>query len=372
MTCASDIACLHQTAWRSQSPLIGWRQEVFQIFATLLAERGLITAAALPSLLRQALDQGDLALPAQIVLVGLETPPPGEQQWLEAVARQRPVLQVHLAGRQESEVRFRGVPLPDRRQEMEWVAAQVLELAHNGAVPLHRLAITAPNLETYLPDLRRIWQELLGPAVTESGGRYNFSLGPTLAETQLFQAALLPLTFLLSGEQRQDLIGWLRSPFYGVFRRHEQTFLHWDVNWRKNGAAFGWEALKRGRTENDKPEIDGAAWALLDRAYSFLPTGKAPAFVWRRRLLEIWKMLEFGHRLDPHESGQWQACLDLLQEIAAVEGNLPGARPAWWSGYRGGPPAGILPATVPLKQVFRSRACWNCAVWILTRSSVSG
>ncbi len=69
---------------------------------------------------------------------------------------------------------------------MEWVAAQVLELAHNGAVPLHRLAITAPNLETYLPDLRRIWQELLGPAVTESGGRYNFSLGPTLAETPAF------------------------------------------------------------------------------------------------------------------------------------------------------------------------------------------
>ncbi len=33
-------------------------------------------------------------------------------------------------------------------------------------------------------------------------------------------------------------------------------------------------------------------------------------------------MLEFPHRLDPHESGQWQACLDLLQEFAAVEGNL--------------------------------------------------
>ncbi len=146
----------------AQSPLITWRQVVFQKFATLLAERGLITAAALPSLLRRALDQGDLLLPAQIVLVGLETPPPGEQQWLEAVARQRPVLQVHLAGRQESEVSLRGVPLPDRRQEMEWVAAQILELAHNEGVPLHRLAITAPNLESYLPELRRIWQELLG------------------------------------------------------------------------------------------------------------------------------------------------------------------------------------------------------------------
>jgi RecB family exonuclease len=214
------------------------------------------------------------------------------------------------------------VPLPDRRQEMEWVAAQILELAHNEGVPLHRLAITAPNLESYLPELRRIWQELLGTAVTESGGRYNFSLGPSLAETPLFQAALLPLTFMVSGEQRQDFIGWLRSPFYGILRRHEQTILHWDVNWRKNGAANGWETLERGRTENGKPEIDAAAWALLDKAYSFLPAGTAPASVWRRRLLDIWKMLEFPHRLDHNESGQWQACLDLLQEFAAGGANL--------------------------------------------------
>ncbi len=86
-------------------------------------------------------------MPAQLVLVGLETPAAVEEQWLSAVARHLPVQQVHLAGRPESEITLRAVALPDRRQEMEWVAAQVLDLAHDQNIPLHRLAITAPNLE---------------------------------------------------------------------------------------------------------------------------------------------------------------------------------------------------------------------------------
>ncbi len=45
-----------------------------------------------------------MTLPEQLVLVGLETPAPLEQQWLTAVAQYIPVLQVHLAGRQELEV----------------------------------------------------------------------------------------------------------------------------------------------------------------------------------------------------------------------------------------------------------------------------
>ncbi len=236
MTSASVIACRRPPAWRRSLPLIIWRQAVIQKFAALLTERGLITAAAMPDFLLEALDQGNLALPDRLMLVGLETPAPVEQQWLEAVARYRPVIQVHLAGRQEAEVALRGVALPDRRQEMEWVAAQVLELAHNQGVPLHRLAITAPNLETYLPELRRIWQELLGPASHRNRRRViTFPWVQPWLKRQLFQAALLPLKFILSGEQRQDLIGWLRSPFYGAFRRHDKTFLRWDVAWREYG-----------------------------------------------------------------------------------------------------------------------------------------
>ena len=324
----------------SEFPLIAWRQAVFKNFAVLMAERKLITAAAMPSFLLEALDQKALTLPEQIITVGLETPAPAEQQWLNEVARQRLVLQIHLAGRQESDLSLRGVAFPDRRQEMEWVAAQVLELAHDQGVPLHRLAITAPNLETYLPELRRIWQELLGPAVSENGGRYNFSLGSTLAETQLFQAALLPLKFILAGEQRQDLIGWLRSPFYGAFRCHENTFLRWDVAWRENAVVSGWQQLNRARTENGKPEIGAEAWDLLEKIYSDLTAGPAPASVWRTRLLEIWQMLQFPRCLDARESGQWQACLNLLNEFAAAGrgSRLDRGRPGGVAKLGGRPP----------------------------------
>ena len=64
------------TGLEAESPLIIWRQAVSQKFAAILDERGLITSAAMPDFLLEALRQGNLALPDQIVLVGLETPAP--------------------------------------------------------------------------------------------------------------------------------------------------------------------------------------------------------------------------------------------------------------------------------------------------------
>ena len=64
------------TGLEAESPLIIWRQAVSQKFAAILTERGLITSAAMPDFLLEALRQGNLTLPDQIVLVGLETPAP--------------------------------------------------------------------------------------------------------------------------------------------------------------------------------------------------------------------------------------------------------------------------------------------------------
>ncbi len=171
-----------------------------------------------------------------------------------------------------------------------------------------------------MPDLSRIWQELLGPAATEAGGLYNFSLGPTLAETSLFQAALLPLKFILAGEQRQDLISWLLSPYYGVFQRHQQTFLHWDLAWRQAGVAYGWQALKKAGAKAGTPETGATVWSVIDQARSLLPAGPAPASLWQSRLLELWKLLGFPGGLEPGRSRAWQALLDLLAELAGAGG----------------------------------------------------
>jgi RecB family exonuclease len=206
---------------------------------------------------------------------------------------------------------------------MEWVAAQILELAHDQGVPLHRLAITAPNLETYLPDLRRICHDVLGPGATETGGMYNFSLGPTLAETLLFQAALLPLKFMVAGEQRQDLMAWLQSPFYGACRGQQQSYLHWDMAWREAGVAYGWQSLEKARSERGNPRHGETLWSVIHQALSLLPTEPAPAALWQKRLLELWHLSGFPFGLEPKERGQWRALQDLLGEVAGAAGERP-------------------------------------------------
>lgn len=307
----------------AESPLIIWRQEVGRTFIDLLTQQGLVIPARIPSLLLQALAEEKLGLPDRIVVVGLETPAPMEDQWLRAVGRRRPIVQVRLLGRGATTGDIRAVSLPDMHQEMEWVAAQVFELAAEKGIPLHRLAITAPNLEAYLPGLRRIFKELLGQAADSRGGSYNFSLGPTLAETPLWQAALLPVRFILGGEQRQDLISWLLSPYYGALKREEKTSLRWDMAWRQAGAAYGWQSLRSVLATGDMPERDGVVVTLLQQALSLLPAKPLPAALWQDRLQEIWRFLEFPHHLGPPEARQWRQLLDLLQEVAAVGGQNP-------------------------------------------------
>ena len=122
-------------------------------------------------------------------MAGLESPAPAEDAFLLAVARRTRVG--HLLVRGDPQAVQQAVVLPDRGQEVAWVAAQLLEAAARG-VPLHRLAVTAMDLEHYAPQLPRALAELLGLAQSAAGWAYNFSQGPRLEETPLFLAATLP------------------------------------------------------------------------------------------------------------------------------------------------------------------------------------
>ena len=302
-------------------PLIAWRQTVFQNFAALLAENGWSTSAQLPPALLQALTAEQLKLPDYLVVVGLETPAPWEEQWLQAVAKQRPVLRIHLWGRQDEESQPLAVALPDQRQELEWVAAQVLELAQKH--PLHRLAITAANLEDYLPALRRLLPELLGPAATAAGGLYNFSLGPTLADASLFQAALLPLRFILGGEQRQDLLAWLQSPYYGAWKDWQKTFLTWDLTWRENNLGYGWATLKRAGQGVSPGETGTQPITLIDQALALLAAGPATLSAWQERVTQVWRLLSFPSIAASAEAESWRRLQGLLADLARAGWDRP-------------------------------------------------
>ena len=161
------------------SPLITWRGQVIEIFRRLLAEGGWLTPAELPAYLLAPLNEGKVPLPGRLLVAGLESPAPAENAFLQAVARRTRVE--HLQVRGDPQTVQQAVVLPDRGQEVAWVAAQLLESAARG-VPLHRLAVTALDLEHYAPQLPRALAELLGPAQSAAGWAYNFSQGPRLSE----------------------------------------------------------------------------------------------------------------------------------------------------------------------------------------------
>ena len=244
MTFASVIVCRRPAGLEAESPLIIWRQAVCQKFATLLTERGLITSAAMPDFLLEALSQGNLAFPDQLVLVGMETPAPGGAGVAGGggpVSAGDPGSPGRPPGRGSNASRAWHFPTGARKwsgwrpRSWSWPTTRACRCIGWRLPP----QIWKPTCPTCGESGRNCWAR----RSLQTGGAYNFSLGPTLAETPLFQAALLPLQFLLSGEQRQDLIGWLRSPFYSAFRRHDKTFLRWDLAWRECGrSATGWDS----------------------------------------------------------------------------------------------------------------------------------
>ncbi len=303
-----------------ESGLITWRQNLFQDFTAQLQASGVVTWAEIARTLLQALSDDKLALPEALIVVGLETPAPLEEEWLQAVAARRPVTRVHLLGRRE-EIGQQAVVLPDQHQELEWVAARLLELAQEH--PWHRLAITGADLEGYLPALRRILRELIGPATDRDGGYYNFSLGPTLADAPLFQASLLPLRWRQEGEQRQELLAWLQSPFYGAWRGQEKTILRWDLTWRANNLGYGWPRLKQAALEVGT-QAEGAELAgRIDAAVELLPAAPVSLSTWQQRLTELWRLLAFPLVQGPGEKDCWQRLQGLLADLAAADDGRP-------------------------------------------------
>ena len=92
----------------------------------------------------------------------------------------------------------------------------------------------------------------------EGGAAYNLSQGPHLAETPLFTAALLPLTFLALGERREDLAALLMSPYYQALKTRQAALALWDRRFREKGAAQGWEHLRReaAREASGNPALE--------------------------------------------------------------------------------------------------------------------
>ncbi len=262
--------------------------------------------------------------------------------------------------------------MPDPGQELHWVAARLVELARRG-LPLHRLAVTAPDIDTYAPQLRRVLAELLGPPQSPEGWAYNFSQGPSLSEVPLFRAALLPLTFIAARERREDLVSLLLSPYYGGVQAHGRPLAAWDRVFRERRVDQGWDQLRQAVLRSRPPEAETAVLQRLDRVWDSLKGSAAPAGSWGRRLRAAWQELGFPRGLGEAETGALGSPHGLLPELETALG-------LGWAYGRG--VSGVAedrgPAGYPARtgdsgrRAFRSWASWRCGGWTFPRSSAWG
>lgn len=297
------------------APLVTWRRRVTGVYTDLLRQGGWLNPGELPAQLTAALQAGRLRLPQRLLVAGLETPAPVEHRWLEAVSRHLEVIHLKVTGDLKN-VEAAKV-LPDPGQEVAWVAARLVELAREG-VPLHRLAVTAMDLDAYLPQLRRVLAELLGPAQAPGGWSYNFSQGPALAAVPLFQAALLPLKFIAAGERREDLVALLLSPYYGAGRGR---LGEWDRLFRERRVDQGWSRLKAAVSQSRDAAADAAMLRRLDQSWASLRLPASTAGQWRRGLEAAWRELGFPQGLDGGETEAWERLLRLLSQLDAALGS---------------------------------------------------
>lgn len=293
-----------------EAPLLAWRRQVFARYETLIQEGGWLSPAHLPARLLEALAAGGLSLPETLFVVGLETPAPVEEAFLQALQQRTRVVHLRVSGHPQA-IKEAWV-LKDPQEELAWVAARLVERHVCQGIPLHRLAVTSPVMDRYAPEFRRMLRELLGPAGGEEGWCYNFSAGPRLADTPLFAAALLPLAFFAKGERREDLASLLLSPFYGRLRDEQGRLARFDRRFRELGLDRGWAAFRRAaiRDPADQPLA-----RLLVAALAPLQSPAATAGEWLQSLAAIWQALGFPGALARDEAMVHQRLLALLEEV---------------------------------------------------------
>jgi RecB family exonuclease len=324
---AYNILCRHALAGGdarpdpsegAEAPLVAWRRRVTAVYGELLRQGQWLSPGELPAHLTAALRAGRLKTPPRVLVVGLETPAPVEAVWLQELSRHTTV--VHLQVRGDEQNVGEAMSLPDPAQEVHWVAARLLKLAQGNGLPLHRLAVTAMAVDTYVPQLRRVLAELLGPSQAPDGWAYNFSKGPHLSEAPLFAAALLPLTFIAAGERRENLVSLLLSPYYGGLEVQGRRPAHWDRLFREHRVDRGWDRLRQTVQRSLLAEAESGVLPRLDRIFSSLMPSPASAPQWCRRLRAAWQELGFPRGLTAGDTEAWARIEGLLLEVETALG----------------------------------------------------
>ena len=213
----------------------------FDDFRAVCQQHGWLSAAELPGLIGERIDEGAVPLPEKLYLAGFDEITPAQEQLLARIAAAGcRILQVDSSRPEAVATRYR---CHDKRAEIRRAALWARDRLQ--ANPQMRIGIVIPQLNRLRKDVERQFNAVLHPerlpAASDGAPEIvNISLGTPLADEPMVQDALLFLDLLRLGKMPLGQIGQLlRSRFLG----------HYETEWARRSL------LDQRLRETEPPEI---------------------------------------------------------------------------------------------------------------------
>ena len=135
----------------------------------------------------------------------------------------------------------------NRIDEISLIASSIKYLHHVKEIPLHKIGITFPNVEKYVPHIKQLFKEYDLP--------FNLSTGFILAESPLIQSFMQILRVVMSGFQTNEVYKLAISPFLKNTLLDEANLIHQSAQKiRIDYLSGNWQERIKSLIQPDKDE----------------------------------------------------------------------------------------------------------------------
>ena len=182
--------------------------------------------------------------------------------------------------------------LLERREELVFMATEIRRLHQRDKIPLHRMALTFPNPERYVPLIRQVLPEFQIP--------YNLSAGFNLKQSPLIRLFLKALYLPQSGFEFERVLGFFQSDFISKTFQYDRALLRKIfVQLRCRYLSSGWPERVNDKIGAKEKEEKGLAQQLnglqqLLEPFYHLPN-RAPVREFRKTYIELLRSLGLLH-----------------------------------------------------------------------------
>ena len=207
------------------------------VFERTCRAEGFLTQAQIVNALCEAIEAGQIAIPARgVVLVGFDSMTPEQTKLVEAM---------RLAGGMVEEFRptvdsARRVLVRAADEQEELIAAARWVRQFLETRPHSKIAVIVPGLETERGEIDRVFREVLAPELEDirsanQAGPYEFSLGVALSRTPMVVTALDLLRWAAGELPLEQVSRLLLSPYLAFADKEREARAEFDAFELRNG-----------------------------------------------------------------------------------------------------------------------------------------